>query len=258
MAFKNKFFNKSSENMSEIPDNAIDLMITSPPYNIDISYGNKWEKGKKVSSKGAKYQDNLPEDEYRILLKNVFAESIRCLKPDGSMFINMKNRYIKDSIIPPTFLLELVPEMFLKNIIIWNFDWGGSSSKRLSSRYEFFFFFTKDKSHWTFNLDEISIPSLNYRPDRYKTQLKNPSDVWTFPIVSGNSPERTNHPAQFPEQLINRIVKGFSNPGEIILDPFMGSGTTAVCAKKLNRHFVGYEIYKEYIDISKERISREI
>ncbi len=240
--------------MSEIPNNSIDTMITSPPYNINIAYGNKWEKRKNIGSKGKKYSDSLPEDKYRELLKSVFTETKRVLKPCGTMFINMKNRMINEQIVPPNFILDYLDDIYLKNIIIWNFDWGGATNKRFCSRYEYVYFFSMDKKKWTFNLEDVSIPSVNYRPDRYKTQMKNPSDVWNIPLVSGNSHERTEHPAQYPEKLIERIIKAVTNKGDIILDPFMGSGTTAVVAKRLNRDFVGYELNSEYVDIAKKRL----
>ena len=240
--------------MLELPDESIDLVITSPPYNINVSFGNEWKDRKIVRSKGKKYEDDMPEEVYRKLLKNVFGEVKRVLKKNGTAFINMKNRLIDGTIVTPDFIIDYFPEMRLKNVIIWNFDWGGSTSRRFSSRYENIYFFTKHKKEWTFNLDEISIPSLNYRPDRYKTQLKNPSDVWHIPIVSGNSKERTEHPAQYPEKMIERIIKVASNKDEIVLDPFMGSGTTAVVAKSLERNFVGYETNNEYIKIIKSRL----
>ncbi len=254
MTFSNKIFNSSSEKMAEVPDNSIDLMVTSPPYNIKVNYGNKWKNRKIVSTKGKKYEDDLPEEKYRLLLKKVLQESYRVLKDNGSIYINMKNRYVDNQIITPDFIKEFLPEMYLRNIIIWNFDWGGSTNKRYSSRYEYIYFFTKHKKDWKFNLEEIAIPSLNYRPDRYKSQFKNPSDVWTVPIVSGNSCERTEHPAQYPEKLIERIIKCSSNKNDLILDPFLGSGTTAVVAKKLGRRYVGYEINSEYIEIARNRI----
>ena len=128
--------------------------------------------------------------------------------------------------------MDFFRDMYLKNIIIWNFDWGGSTNRRFCS-HEYVFWFTKKKDKYTFNLDDVKVPALNYRPDRYKTQLKNPTDVWKIPLVSGNSPERTDHPAQYPEELIERIIKVGTNPGDLVLNPFMGSGTTAAVAKKL-------------------------
>ena len=244
----------SSEVMSELPDKSVSLMVTSPPYNIDINYGNKWEGGKLVKSKGKKYTDNLDEVAYRKMIENVLNETKRVLKDDGQIWFNIKNRYNDDNMIPPYWIMEYFQDMYLKNIIIWNFDWGGSTSKRFCSRYEYVFFFTKHKSKYTFNLDDVKIPALNYRPDRYKSQLKNPTDVWKISLVSGNSPERTEHPAQYPEELIERIIKTSTNAGDLVLDPFMGSGTTAVVAKKLGRNYVGYETEIEFIEIAKKRL----
>lgn len=250
----NKIFHSSSESMKELKDKSVDLMVTSPPYNINISYGNKWENGKKTSTKGKKYEDNLKEEEYRLMLQKVIEETKRVLKDDGQIWFNIKNRYDDGNMVPPFWVMEYFQDMFLKNVIIWNFDWGGSTPKRFCSRYEYVFFFTKHKDKYTFNLDDVKIPALNYRPDRYKSQLKNPSDVWKISLVSGNSSERTDHPAQYPEELIQRIIKTGTNPGDLILDPFMGSGTTAVCAQNLDRNYVGYETEKEFINIAMKRL----
>ena len=251
-------YQKSSRSMRETNDNSVDLVVTSPPYNIDIKYGNKWLKRQVVSSKGAKYDDNLPEDVYRNMLKDVFSEIKRVLKKNGSFYLNMKNRLVNENLLPPFWVLDFLKDMYLKNVIIWNFDWGGSTKKRFSSRYEYVFFLTKNNKKWTFNLNDIKVPSLNYRPDRYKTQYKNPSDVWRIPLVSGNSIERTNHPAQYPEKLIERIIMASTNPDDIVLDPFIGSGTTAVVAKRLGRHFIGYDTNKEYVKIANQRIKNII
>ncbi|MDD6401432.1 MAG: site-specific DNA-methyltransferase [Lachnospiraceae bacterium] len=246
----------SSERMTQIDDKSVSLVVTSPPYNIDIQYGNKTAKGKILESKGVKYHDNMDETEYREMLKNVFTECKRVLKDDGSIWVNIKNRLINGEIVPPFWIQDFFTDMYLKNLIIWNFDWGGSTSKRFAPRYEFIFWYVKNKNEYIFNLDDVKIPALNYRPDRYKSQLKNPTDVWRISMVSGNFEERTSHPAQYPEQLIERIVLAGSNPGDIIMDPFMGSGTTAVVAKKLGRHYLGYEIVNEYCDIARKRLEK--
>ena len=251
---KNIIYDSSSENMSQIDSESIDMIVTSPPYNIDINYGNKTKNGKVVNSKGIKYKDDYSEEEYKDMLNKVFSECKRVLKKDGSIFINIKNRY-KDGVInTPFWIQKFFSDMFLKNVIIWNFDWGGSTNKRFAPRYEYVFWFTKSKENYKFNLDAVKIPALNYRPDRYKSQLKNPSDVWKISMVSGNFEERTAHPAQYPERLIERIVGCSTNENDIVLDPFIGSGTTAVVAKKMNRDYIGYEIVQEYIDISNQRI----
>lgn len=256
MEFRNKIFMSSSENMREIPDESVDLVVCSPPYNIDINYGNNTSKGKITNSKGIKYDDNMTESNYKEMLNNVFSECRRVLSKKGQAWINIKNRYSDGEIYPPFWILQMFPDMYLKNLIIWNFDWGGSTNIRFAPRYEFVFWFTKNKEEYTFNLDSVKIPALNYRPDRYKSQLKNPTDVWRISMVSGNFDERTSHPAQYPEELIERIILVGTNKGDTVLDPFMGSGTTAVVAKKLGRNYVGYELVQEYIEISEERLSK--
>lgn len=250
----NKIYCKSSENMSEVETNSVALIVTSPPYNIDVKYGNLHKNGKSIASKGIKYSDNLPEEEYRKRLDHIFIECKRVLSLNGSIFVNIKNRYIDDNVIPPFWILDYFKDMFLKNIIIWNFDWGGSTNKRFSPRYEYVFWFTKSKDDYIFNLNDIKIPALNYRPDRFKTQKKNPSDVWYLQMVSGNYPERTSHPAQYPEELVERIIKVASNEGDVVLDPFIGSGTTAKVARDLKRKYIGYEIIPEYVKIAEERL----
>ncbi|MCL2888487.1 MAG: site-specific DNA-methyltransferase [Elusimicrobia bacterium] len=251
-----KIFLSSSEEMKEIPDKSVDLIVTSPPYNINIQYGNKTKSGRTIASKGRKYKDFLPEEEYRNMLKKVFAECFRVLKEDGSVWINIKNRYDGNAVITPFWMETFFKKMYLKNLIIWNFDWGGSTDRRFAPRYEFIFWYTKNNKKYKFNLDDVKIPSLNYRPDRYKSQLKNPTDVWRIPMISGNFLERTAHPAQYPERLIERVILAGTNPGDIVLDPFMGSGTTAAAAKKLNRHYLGYEIVPEYVDMANERLKK--
>lgn len=250
----NVIYLKSSELMREVPDESIDLIVTSPPYNIDIRYGNKTENGKVTASKAIKYSDKLEETEYRNLLRSVFNECKRVLKKNGSIWINIKNRYSDGEISTPFWIQDFFTDYALKNLIIWNFDWGGSTNRRFAPRYEFVFWYTKDKNDYTFNLSDVSVPAVNYRPDRYKTQLKNPSDVWKIPMVSGNFLERTGHPAQYPERLIERIILAGTNKGEVVLDPFMGSGTTAVVAKKLGRKYIGYEIVPEYIEMANVRL----
>jgi len=251
---KNKVYCKSSENMLEVGDGTVDLIITSPPYNIGVKYGNKHENGRAIATKGVKYEDELSEEEYMKLLDKVFTECKRVLKKNGSIWVNIKNRYKDGIVTSPFWVLELFKDMYLKNLIVWNFDWGGATDKRFSPRYEFIFWFTKNKDEYIFNLDDIKIPALNYRPDRFKSQLKNPSDVWYIQMVSGNYPERTSHPAQYPEELIERIIRVASNENDLVLDPFSGVGTTFAVCKKLKRNFIGFELNPDFIAITKKRV----
>ena len=250
----NKLYCKSSEDMKEVEDESVSLVVTSPPYNIGIDYGNIHKNGKVIEKKGKAYFDKRTEEEYKLLLKKVFDECKRVLKKDGSIWINIKNKYDDGVVIPPFWITEFFKDMYLKNLIIWNFDWGGSTSKRFSPRYEFIFWFTKNKDDYIFNLDNIKIPALNYRPDRFKSQDKNPTDVWYIQMVSGNYPERTSHPAQYPEEMIERIINVASNQSDIVLDPFVGSGTTVRVALDLDRRYIGYDTEPDYIQIAEKRL----
>ena len=124
----NIIYQKSSESMKEINDESVNMIVTSPPYNININYGNKTNKGKITASKGIKYKDNLEEEEYRKMLRQVFSECKRVLKKDGSIFINIKNRYNNGIIIPSFWIQDFFEDMYFKNFIIWNFDWGSSTN----------------------------------------------------------------------------------------------------------------------------------
>jgi DNA modification methylase len=244
--------------MSEVDSKSVTLVVTSPPYNIDIKYGNIHKNSRAIASKGAKYKDNLPEEDYRNLLIKVFEECKRVLKDNGSIWVNIKNRYMNGVLVPPFWILDYFKDMYLKNMIIWNFDWGGSTNKRFSPRYEFVFWFTKNKQDYTFNLSKVKIPALNYRPDRFRSQMKNPSDVWYIQMVSGNYPERTSHPAQYPEELVEKIIKVASNEGDIVLDPFIGSGTTARVAEDLKRKWIGYDTNPDYVKMCEKRLKQPL
>lgn len=250
----NKLYCSSSEQMKEVKDESVSLVVTSPPYNIGVNYGNVHENGRIVGKKGKAYFDERTEEEYKKLLANVFNECKRVLKKNGSIWVNIKNRFNDGVIIPPFWILDFFKDMYLKNLIVWNFDWGGSTNIRFAPRYEFIFWFTKDIKDYVFNLDDIKIPALNYRPDRFKSQDKNPTDVWYLQMVSGNYPERTSHPAQYPEELVNRIIQVASNKGDTVLDPFIGSGTTARVALDLDRNYIGYDTEEEYIKIAEKRL----
>ena len=135
----NIIYNTSSEKMDQIEDKSVKLVVTSPPYNIDIQYGNKTSKGQVISSKGVKYKDDLDEDAYRELLRTVFNQCKRKITDDGSIWINIKNRVDDGVIVPPFWIMDFFEDMYLKNIIIWNFDWGGSTNKRFAPGMSMFF-----------------------------------------------------------------------------------------------------------------------
>jgi len=163
----------------------------------------------------------------------------------------------------PYLLWERIP-LFLMQEIVWHYGAGVAASKGFSPRNEKFLWYVNDEKNYTFNLDDVRDPDVKYPNQKKNGKLKcnplgkNPSDVWLFPKVTSGadraSPERTEHPAQFPVAVIERIIKACSNPGEVVLDPFMGSGTTALVAMQLGRPVLGFELSSRYMSIASQRL----
>lgn len=239
--------------LRQIPDNKIQLIVTSPPYNI----GKKYEKKTKL-------------ERYLELQTAVIKECARVLSPKGSICWEVGNYIEKGEIVPLDIILYPVFKSLglkLRNRIIWHFEHGLHCSKRLSGRYESILWFTKSDDY-TFNVDPIRVPQ-KYPGKKYfkgpkKGQFscnplgKNPGDVWQIPNVKNNHVEKTIHPCQFPVELIERLVLFMTRKDDWVLDPFIGTGTTAVAALLHNRKAIGAEIMPEYIDIAKKRITSSL
>lgn len=152
--------------------------------------------------------------------------------------------------------------------VVWHYGAGVAAKAMLSPRNEKFLWYVKNSENYTFNLDAIRDPDVKYPNQKKHGRLKcnplgkNPTDVWSFPkVTSGeqrSSKERTPHPAQFPVRVIDRIVKGFSNPDEWVIDPFIGSGTTAVAALGSGRRVIGFEVNSDYCKIASDRIQQHL
>jgi len=230
-------------------DIQIDATITSPPYNI-----------------GKEYEKVMPVNEFTEWLISICDQVHGLTKPNGSFLLNVGYLKVdgKGKAVPITYLLWERVKFFLQQEIVWNYGAGVAARKFLSPRNEKVLWYIKNENDYTFNLDEIRDPDVKYPNQKKNGKLrcntlgKNPSDVWQIAkVTSGknrSSAERTNHPAQFPEDLISRMVKGFTNPGDIILDPFIGSGTTASTAIKNDRLFLGFEINPKYIPTIVDRL----
>jgi adenine-specific DNA-methyltransferase len=237
------------EAMQAMPDSCIDLTITSPPYNI-----------------GKEYEKPLPLPEYLTWCETWITEIYRLTAAHGAFWLNLGYLPIagRAKAIPIPYLLwDRIP-FFLVQEIVWNYGAGVAGTKFFSPRNEKFLWYVKDKDYYTFNLDDVRDPNVKYPNQKKNGKIKvnsigkNPTDVWEFPkVTSGQnraSKERTSHPAQFPLAVIDRIIKASSNPGETVLDPFLGSGTTAVTALSLGRQVLGFEIRADYCDIAASRI----
>lgn len=248
--------------LSSLRDETVSLVVTSPPYCMGKEY------------------ENITDDinSFVGLNKQVIKESIRVLKKGGSLCWQV-GFHVKNSVIIPLdcIIYNIVEEinktlqeeekLFLHNRIIWTFGHGLNSEKRLSGRYETILWFSKGNTY-TFNLDPIRIPqkypgkkySKGKRAGEYSGNPlgKNPSDVWDIPNVKANHVEKTDHPCQFPIVIPQKLIKALTNEGDLVVDPFLGSGTTAVACIIEKRQFIGSELKKEYIEIAKDRIEKAL
>ena len=237
--------------MSKCKDQCFNLTATSPPYNI-----------------GKEYEQILPLPQYLNWCENWVKEVYRLTEFDGAFWLNLGYLSLqnKANAIPIPYLLwERVP-FFLMQEIVWNYGAGVACKKTFSPRNEKFLWYVKNKDKYTFNLDSIRDPNVKYPNQKKNGKLKcnsmgkNPTDVWQFPkVTSGknrSSKERTSHPAQFPVAVIKRIILACSNVGDVVLDPFLGSGTTAEVAISLGRKVVGIEINRDYIGNAIKRIEK--
>jgi len=235
-----KIFCKSSEDMGELPDDSVHLMVTSPPYNV-----------------GKEYDENLTLTEYRNFLRRVWKETYRVLVPGGRACINVANLGRKPYIPLHAFVVEDMLELgfLMRGEIIWNKDtsaspstawgsWMSAKNPTLRDVHEYVLVFSKD----TFSRENPYGRKSTISRDEF---LEFTKSVWTFPAVSAR---KIGHPAPFPVELPYRLIQLYTFEGEIVLDPFMGSGQTAIAAIKTKRHYVGYEINPEYVDLAQKRI----
>ncbi|MBQ7648410.1 MAG: site-specific DNA-methyltransferase [Paludibacteraceae bacterium] len=237
------------EALAKITDESIDATITSPPYNI-----------------GKSYEEVMPIDNYVSWLTSIFNQVYRVSKSSANFILNLGYLNVpqKGRAVPIPYLLWDKTPFYLNQEIIWNYGAGVSAKRYLSPRNEKILWYVKDQDDYTFNLDSIRDPDVKYPNQKKNGKLrcntlgKNPSDVWQIAkVTSGanrSSEERTTHPAQFPEDLIKRAVLGFTNEEDLILEPFLGSGTVGAVAMELNRKFIGFEINKEYCEVAKRRL----
>jgi DNA modification methylase len=237
------------EGMKQLDNFSCDLIVTSPPYN-------KNHKG--VSRKyhnQIHYEDNKDESDYRNWVLSVIDEGSRLLKNHGSMWVNLKNRTQNKICVPPFWILGQ-KNLFLRNIVIWATLGSQEGNKtRFNTDYEFFFWFVKDIGNYYSDIDAVRIKP-RYDDPRQNPLGANPGCIWYETQILGNCKERTKHPAQYPVNLIKRIILSSSKVGDIVLDPFMGSGTTAVSSKKLSRKFIGFEIEDKYCLIANDRLRK--
>jgi site-specific DNA-methyltransferase (adenine-specific) len=222
--------------MAKLPPASIDLIVADPPYNLGKNYGNN--------------NDLKPWKEYSDFTEAWLLQAVRVLKPSGSIYIFMGFQFISRLCV----MLEDVYHLRFNSWITWHYTQGMGRKSGFSPRHEDLLFFTKSDTY-TFNLDEVRVPQKYYR-ERNNMTGANPGDVWQFSHVHYCAAERLPHPTQKPEALIERIIKASSNHNEIVLDPFVGSGTTCRVADVLGRRWIGIDINPEYVAMTNTRIEQ--
>ena len=235
--------------MRGLPSESMKLIVTSPPYNI-----------------GKSYETRTSIDGYIESQRRVVSECVRLLHPNGSICWQVGNYVENGEIIPlDTILYPVFKEQCLKfrNRIIWHFGHGLHCSKRLSGRYETINWWTKS-DEYTWHLDPIRVPSKYPGKRHFKGPNagklsgnplgKNPSDVWEFPNVKSNHPEKTDHPCQFPVELVERLVLSMTDEGDSVFDPYMGVGSSVIAALMHDRTAYGCDVVPEYVEAARERV----
>lgn len=236
----NRLYCKSSENMGEIPDSSVHLMITSPPYNV-----------------GKEYDNDLSLDEYLELLTTVFAETYKKLVTGGRACINIANVGRKPYIPLHAMLIEIMLDLgfLMRGEIIWDKSasgggscawgsWMSASNPVLRDYHEYILVFSKES--YSKNKNQPKRDTIEH--DDFISWTKS---IWTFPAVNA---KKIGHPAPFPIELPHRLINLYSYEGDVVLDPFCGSGTTCLAAIQNNRNYIAYDNKKEYIELAEKRI----
>jgi site-specific DNA-methyltransferase (adenine-specific) len=220
--------------LGEISAASVDLIVADPPYNLGKDYGNG--------------SDSQERHDYLQFTRAWLGEASRVLKPTGSIYVFMGFHYISRLFV----MMEDEYRLNFNGWISWHYTQGMGRTKGFSPRHDDILYFTKSDKY-TFNLDDVRVPQKYYR-SRNNMRGANPGDVWEFSHVHYCQESRTGHPTQKPEGLIERIVLASSNVGDLVVDPFAGSGTTLRVCQQTDRHCTGIEINPEYCQLIQSRL----
>ncbi|MGO8003373.1 DNA-methyltransferase [Rhizobium ruizarguesonis] len=238
-----------SEVLPELSAGSIDLVITSPPYNI-----------------GKAYEKRSTLEAYIDFQASIINECVRLLSANGSICWQVGNWVDAGEIVPlDSAVIPILRALGMKirSRVVWTFGHGMHCTRRLSGRHETIVWATKSDDYY-FDLDSIRVPQKYPNKRHYKgpnkgelsgnPRGKNPGDVWNISNVKNRRPEKTSHPCQFPEELVERLVKSLTKPSQTVLDPFAGSGTVGAVCNRLDRKSVLVERAPDYIEIIRERL----
>jgi DNA modification methylase len=246
--------------LAELPAASIDLAFADPPFNIGYEYDH--------------YHDRRKKHDYLAWTDRWLAAVVRLLKPTGSFYVAIGDEFAAELKVRLDAL-----GLTLRNWIVWHYTFGVSCTKKFNRSHAHIFYYVVDPKRFTFNADAVRVPSA--RQTTYADRRANPlgklpddtwvlrpqedgrffsaeDDTWYVPRICGTFKERGGHPCQMPLALLERIIRVSSNSGDLILDPFAGSGTTLAAAKKLGRDYLGIELSANYADQIRDRLARVV
>jgi site-specific DNA-methyltransferase (adenine-specific) len=242
--------------LATLPEGCANLVFADPPFNIGYEYDV--------------YNDKRAKKDYLGWTDRWLAAVTRVLSPTGSFFLAIGDEFAAEHKVRLDAL-----GLTLRNWIIWHYTFGVNCSKKFNRSHAHIFYYVRDPKNYTFNPDEIRVPSARMttyadrranpvgklpddtwvlRPQECEDHFRADQDTWFVSRVCGTFRERTEHPCQMPEGVLERIIRVASNRGDLVLDPFAGSGTTLVAAKKLDRRYLGVELSDQYAEGIRKRI----
>jgi DNA modification methylase len=244
------------EILGRLPPGCADLVFADPPFNIGYQYDV--------------YDDRRAKADYLAWTERWLAAATRVLKPTGAFFLAIGDEFAAEHKVRLDGL-----GLTLRNWIVWHYTFGVNCTKKFNRSHAHIFYYVRDPKRYTFNRDEVRVPSARMttyadrranpvgklpddtwvlRPQETADHFRADQDTWFVSRVCGTFKERVNHPCQMPEAVLERIIRVASNPGELVIDPFAGSGTTLAVAKRLGRKSLGCELSDEYADGVRQRL----
>jgi DNA modification methylase len=242
--------------LSELPEACADLVFADPPFNIGYEYDV--------------YDDRRAKADYLAWTEQWLAAAVRVMSPTGSLFLAIGDEFAAEHKVRLDAL-----GLTLRNWIVWHYTFGVNCTKKFNRSHAHIFYYVRDPKNYTFNPDRVRVPSARQttyadrranpvgklpddtwvlRPQETDEHFRPDQDTWFVSRVCGTFKERVSHPCQMPEAVLERIITVASNSGDLVLDPFAGSGTTLAVAKKLGRKFLGCELSDEYAEGVRERL----
>jgi DNA modification methylase len=242
--------------LGQMPPGCADLVFADPPFNIGYQYDV--------------YDDRRAKADYLAWTEKWLTAVTRVLKPTGAFFLAIGDEFAAEHKVR----LDVLG-LTLRNWIVWHYTFGVNCTKKFSRSHAHIFYYVRDPKRYTFNPDAIRVPSARQttyadrranpvgklpddtwvlRPQETEEHFRADQDTWFVSRVCGTFKERVNHPCQMPEGVLERIIRVASNPGDLVIDPFAGSGTTLAVAKRLGRKFLGCELSEEYAEGVRKRL----